>query len=100
MSDDRAEMLASRVRWLDRYRRRIAIAAAAALALSMMFATSWVLGPEWPVFHARLLAIMVGVIAWWLVEVALAWITALWETEADRLLRDRGLPPMRIVTRK
>ena len=66
----------------------------------MMFATSWVFGADWPVFHARLLAIMVGVIAWWLVEVALAWVTALWETEADRLLRDRGLPPMRVVRRK
>jgi polyferredoxin len=98
MFDDRAEVLARRVRWLDRYRRRIAITAAVTLALTMMFATSWVLGAEWPVFHARLLAGMVGVIAWWLVEVALAWITALWETQADRLLRDRGLPPMRVVT--
>jgi hypothetical protein len=98
--EDRAELLARRVRWLDRYRRTLAIGAAAALALTMMFATSWLLGGDWPVFHARLLAIMVGVIAWWLVEVALAWITALWETEADRLLRDRGLPPMRVVVRK
>ena len=100
MVDDRAEVLARRVRWLDRYRRRVAIAAALGLALTMMFATSLVLGADWPVFHARLLAVMVGVIAWWLVEVALAWVTALWETEADRLLRDRGLPPMRVVRRK
>ena len=98
--DDRAEVLARRVRWLDRYRRRVAIAAAAALSLTMAFATSWLLGSDWPVFHARLLAIMAGVIAWWIVEVALAWVTALWETEADRLLRDRGLPPMRVVIRK
>jgi hypothetical protein len=94
---DRADELVRRVRWLDQYRRRIAVGSALALALTMSFATSWLLGADWPVFHARLLAIMVGVIAWWLVEVALAWITALWETEADRILRDRGLPPMRVV---
>ena len=100
MSDDRADVLARRVRWLDQYRRRVAIAAAAALALSMIVASSWLLGRDWPVFHARLLAAMVGVIAWWLIEVGLAWITALWETEADQLLRERGLPPMRVVVRK
>ncbi len=99
MSDDRAEVLVRRVRWLDRYRRWIAVAAAVVLAGTMAFATSWILGRDWPVFHARLLAIMVGVIAWWLIEVGLAWITALWETEADQLLRDRGLPPMRVVKR-
>jgi hypothetical protein len=85
------------VRWLDNHRRHVAIAVAVGLGLAMSFATRWVLGSDWPVFHARLLAVMVGVITWWLVEVALAWITALWETEADRLLRDRGLPPMRVV---
>jgi len=97
MFDDRADVLVRRVRWLDRYRRWVAIAGASALALTMMFATSWILGRDWPVFHARLLAIMVGVITWWLIEVGLAWVTALWETEADRMLRDRGLPPMRVI---
>jgi len=97
MFDDRADVLVRRVRWLDRYRRWVAIAGASALALTMMFATSWILGRDWPVFHARLLAVMVGVITWWLIEVGLAWVTALWETEADRMLRDRGLPPMRVI---
>lgn len=100
MSADRAEVLVRRVRWLDRHRRRIAIAGAAALAGTMIFATSWLLGDDWPVFHARLLAIFGAVLGWWLIEVALAWVTAVWETEADRLLRDRGLPPMRVVVRK
>jgi hypothetical protein len=97
MFEDRAEVLVRRVRWLDRYRRPIAVAAAVALMLVLWFASSWVLGSYWPVFHARLLGLFLGGAAWWLIEVGLAWITALWETEADHLLRDRGLPPMRVV---
>ena len=96
---ERADELVRRVRWLDRYRRTVAVTSALTLVAIMVFASDWVLGSDWPVFHARLLSILVGMIAWWLVEVALAWITALWETEADRLLRDRGLPPMRVVKR-
>jgi len=99
MSDGRADVLVRRVRWLDRYRRAIALAGAAALAITMIFASSWLLGSDWPVLHARLLAIFAAALCWWLIEVALAWVTAVWETEADRLLRDRGLPPMRVVKR-
>jgi hypothetical protein len=38
------------------------------------------------------LSVMLGVIVWWVIEVGLVYATALWETEHDRLLRDRGLP--------
>jgi hypothetical protein len=41
---------------------------------------------------------MLGVIVWWMIEVGLVYITALWETECDRLTRDRGLP--RAIVRK
>lgn len=99
MSDDRADVLAARVRWLDRHRRRVAIAVALSLALTAIVFTHWIFGPDWPAFHARLVAVMGGVITWWIVEVALAWVTAIWETEADRLRSDRGLPPMRVVKR-
>jgi hypothetical protein len=37
---------------------------------------------------------------WWVVEVALVWLTAVWETECDRLMRDNGVPPARVVIRK
>jgi len=37
-------------------------------------------------------ALPVGVIVWWTIEVGLVHLTALWETEHDRLIRDRGLP--------
>jgi hypothetical protein len=32
------------------------------------------------------------VIVWWIIEVGLVYVTAVWETEHDRLVRDRGLP--------
>ena len=99
MSFDRADVLAARVRWLDQHRRHTAIAVALLLAVAATVFTRWIFGPDWPLFHARLVAVMGGVITWWIVEVALAWITAIWETEADRLRSDRGLPPMRVVKR-
>jgi membrane protein YdbS with pleckstrin-like domain len=98
-SCDRADVLAKRVRWLDQHRRHVAIAVAFLLAVTLTAFAKWIFGPDWPMFHARLVAVMAGVITWWIVEVALAWVTALWETEADRLRSDRGLPPMRIVKR-
>lgn len=97
--DDRAEVLARRVRWLDAHRRHAAICVALALALTLTVFTRWIFGADWPLFHARLVAVMAGVITWWIVEVALAWFTALWETEADRLRNERGLPPMRVIKR-
>jgi hypothetical protein len=97
---DRADELVRRVRWLDRYRRTVAVVCALTIVAIMVFASDWLLGADSPVFYSRILSIFVGVIAWWLIEVGLAWVTALWETEADRLLRDRGLPPMRVVVRK
>lgn len=99
MSDDRVDVLGRRVRWLDLHRRHAAIAVAFLLAVSLTAFAKWIFGPDWPLFHARLVAVMAGVITWWIVEVALAWITALWETEADRLRHDRGLPPMRVIKR-
>ncbi len=99
MAVDRAEELARRVRWLDAHRRHVAIAVAFLAAVILTAFAHWIFGADWPMFHARLVAVMAGVITWWVVEVALAWITALWETEADRLRNERGLPPMRVVKR-
>jgi DMSO/TMAO reductase YedYZ heme-binding membrane subunit len=88
----RVDALAARVRWLDRYRRAVAILAAAVIAPLLLAQVADVLGADWPEMHATLLSLMVGVIAWWIIEVGLVYVTALWETEHDRLLRDRGLP--------
>jgi hypothetical protein len=88
----RVAALAARVRWLDRYRRIAAIAAAAVVAPLLIARVGALLGAEWPRFHATLLSLMLGVSVWWLVEVGLVYVTAVWETEHDRLVRDRGLP--------
>lgn len=88
----RVDLLAARVRWLDRYRRGVSLASAALLAPILMSRVTESLGAEWPPMHATLLAVMLGVIAWWTIEVALVYVTALWETEHERLVRERGLP--------
>jgi hypothetical protein len=88
----RVEQLAARVRWLDRYRRIVAISAATVIAPILIAQVAGVLGADWPQIHATILSVMLGVIVWWIVEVGLVYVTALWETEHDRLVRDRGLP--------
>ena len=70
----------------------MAISAAALIAPVLIAQVAWVLGADWPRVHATVLSVMLGVIVWWVVEVGLVYVTALWETEHDRLVRDRGLP--------
>jgi hypothetical protein len=88
----RVDALAARVRWLDRYRRAIALVAAAIAAPLLIARLAVLLGAEWPQIHGTLLSLMLGAIVWWLVEVSLVYVIAVWETEHDRLVRDRGLP--------
>jgi hypothetical protein len=97
---ERIELLASRVRWLDRYRRAIAIVLAVVLGVGTSHQLGERLGADWPQFHSVLMALFVGVIGWWLIEVALAWLTAVWETEYDRLTRERGLPRAELLSRR
>lgn len=94
----RIDQLAARVRWLDRYRRVLAISAATIVAPILIAQVAEVLGADWPQIHATVLSVMLGVIVWWVIEVGLVYVTALWETEHDLLVRDRGLP--RAVLRK
>jgi polyferredoxin len=89
----RADRLAHRVRWLDRYRRVIAIVAAAVLAPILVTELGDQIGADWPQnYAALLLSLLLGVILWWTIEVGLVYVTALWETERYRLTSDRGLP--------
>jgi hypothetical protein len=91
-SQGRVAQLAARVRWLDRYRRFMAVSAATIAAPLLIARVAGVLGADWPQIHATVLSVMLGVIVWWVIEVGLAYVTALWETEHDRLLREHGLP--------
>lgn len=89
---ERIEVLGRRVRWLDRYRRRLAVGTVALLVPPCLRELTRFLGADWPQAHVTMLVLMAAVIGWWLLEVALAWVAAIWETELDHLVRDRGLP--------
>lgn len=88
---DRLAVLAARVVWLDRYRRAIAIT----LAFALFVLITYELG-----FLGGVVSVLFCWAVWWLVEVALAWLTAFWETEHAQLTRDRGLPRAELVRRR
>ena len=96
--EERCDRLAARVRWLDGYRRALAIAAAAVISPLLIVRLSEALGADWPRLFIIIFSVMLGVIVWWVIEVCLIYVTALWETEHDRLTRERGLP--RAILRK
>jgi hypothetical protein len=93
----RIERLAGRVGWLDRHRRLLAIACAAVIAPFVISQLADALGSDWPRVHGTVLSIMVGVGVWCVVEISLVWLTAVWESECDRLIRDGGLPRAELV---
>jgi hypothetical protein len=94
------ERLARRVRWLDRYRRYISIGLGIGLSVVAMRRFAAIAGSDWPDAHVKALGIMCAVIFWWTTEVALAWITSVWETRCDHLLRERGLPRAELLPRR
>jgi hypothetical protein len=100
VSPARIEQLARRVRWFDRNRHTVAfvIGAAAGVAGLVLFPRAF--GPDWPLFHERLLAIVTALVVGFSVEIGLAGALAVWEVEHDRLLRDRGLPRAILRVRK
>lgn len=93
---ERVDVLGERVRWLDRYRRSVAIGLAALLFLVMLLRVHALFGSNVGVLASALVAS----VAWWLIEVGLAWLTALWETEYVQLVRDKGLPRAELILRK
>ena len=85
------------MRWFDRYRHAIAVAIAAGVVVAGVVLVPRALGPDWPVFHARLMAIVGGIALGFAIEIGLAGALAVWEVEHDRLIRDRGLPRAELV---
>lgn len=85
---ERIDRLAARVRWLDRYGRLVAIALAMLLAGLLIGQ----LTEQWPSFFRGAVYVSSGAILWWLIETVFAAATALFETEAEHIARDRGLP--------
>jgi hypothetical protein len=100
VSPARVEELARRVRWFDRYRHTIAVAIAIAVGSFGIILIPRALGPDWPAFHARLMAIVGGLVLGFVIEIGLAGALAIWEVEHDRLLRDRGLPRAELLQRR
>lgn len=98
-TDERTVTLGRRVRWLDRNRRRVSIAIAVSVTPGLELALRQWLGRDWPGVHAWMLAVTIAVLGWWVIEVGMAWQTAVWETEYDQRLRDRGLPRAEVVVR-
>jgi hypothetical protein len=94
----RVDQLANRVRWLDRYRRAVALATAVVISPLLIAKAGKEIGTDWPQMHGTLMSVLLGVVVWWIVEVGLVYVTALWETEHFRLAGDRGLP--RAIVRK
>jgi hypothetical protein len=93
----RVEQLARRVRWLDRYRRALAVVVAFVFFIVVSRELSAIFEAPWPNPLLGGATMLFAIGAWWIAEVGFAWLTAVWETEHDFILRDRGLPPARIV---
>jgi hypothetical protein len=93
----RIQKLARRVGWLDRNRRKLAIALALLLSPLMISRLGDLLGADWPRFHATLLAVMGVLCLWCAIEIGLAWLTALWETECAHLMRSAQTLPRAIL---
>jgi len=91
-SPERIDVLKRRVRWLERYRRALSIVSAAAIWFVLSRELSAVFGGDWPGVLSSIAGAMFAIAAWWIVEAGFAWVMAFWETEHDRLSRDRGLP--------
>jgi len=98
--ESRVTVLARRARWLDRRRRWLSIAFAFVFFIVVSRELSAIFDAPWPNILLGGATLMFAVAAWWIVEVGFAWLVALWETERDLLLRDRGLPAARLVVRK
>ncbi len=75
------------MQFLERYRRSVAITIAVAVGGFLFFELPRVLDQDWPLFHARLMAITCGVVLALVIEVGLAGLLSWWEVQHDRLLR-------------
>jgi hypothetical protein len=93
---DRIDQLARRVGWLDRRRRPLALLGAAIASPLLLWQRDDVLDAEWPTVHELAVTLMVGVLLWIAIEIGLAWLIAIWETEQHQLLREGALPRARL----
>ena len=86
------------MRWFERRRRLISTTLAACAGLYLWFVFPAVLGTDWPLFHARLMAILGSLVVAFMIEVALAGVIAWWEVQLVRS-RSEDLPRAVVRTR-
>ena len=99
-SAERMERLATRVRWTDRARRPVAVVVALVLAVIANNRLQEAFDASWSLAAALVPLLMLAAVIWWAIEAVFALQMAMWETEYDRLSRDLGLPPARVVIRR
>jgi len=90
-------VLAARTRWLERYRRLIAIPASLILWVATASHLSLLFGGDGVNALSLTVSVMPAVVCWWLIETVFAWMMAAWEFEHDKLARDLGLPVARLL---
>jgi hypothetical protein len=95
----RRSLLAARIRRADRLRRPLAIGLAAVLSPLSLYELREALDADWELFPLFVPGLLWAGVIWWGVEAVIAFALAWWETEHDRLSRELGLPPARLVRR-
>jgi hypothetical protein len=101
-SPSETDVLARRVRYLDRYRHLAALAITLLATPHAIARFSTAVDLDWRVIQV-LLGLAVGVVLWAVVEVVLASIAATWEIKLERLVAHewdpaRRLPRARLVS--
>lgn len=89
---ERRDRLRTRVNWLDRWRHFAAVVTALVALPSLLGYLADHLGTDWPPIHIGVLVVMLASMLWFTVEIALAWVAAVWEARHDALCRARYLP--------
>ncbi len=96
---EREDVLDRRVRWLDRWRRVLAVGVGALIAVLLGRELAEVMDTELRSVTIGV-TLTIGLVSWLVFEVALASVTALWESELDRLLDLRGMPRAELHSRR
>ena len=100
MDDRSLDRLARRIRWLEEHRRTIAVCCGFAVSIYLFFFLQPWLGKDWPLFHARLMAVLMGPVTTFFVEVVIAWPLAWWEVKHGVVTRERRLPRAIVLERE
>ena len=97
---NRLDTLARRVRWLDRLRRALSVVLALVVWIIVSRKLAAYFAMQWPDVVIVVVTALAAAIAWWIIEAGFVWLLAMWETEHDRISRDRGLPRAELLRRR